>query len=411
MGDNNLVLFVIKDNLEVLDYHENVLSEFEVPLFSGAARFGQGVVPQFFLADNMGEDEISMKYPRYGHFTSVYWAWKNAEASFVGLVSDKAHFAISDEEIAELLSGGADAILPMQSEGKMTLRESYSEKYYGYDLDMLEELIRIEAPQYYETAHLLLENNTMFEKCCGIYRMECLDAFCSFAFPLLQKMDELCVHRADAEQNRMVEHLGEFLHTVFFMHNYSRYCLKQAPLYHMAVEKPRTTRILSEFDIIQHTKKLFLERKMEQAADFLLGLEKKHLAYVDVRRIRNMLQIHRIEKAKDSETVLDRMPDVDALIKHHENLENYIVNYINGTGRNKDLIRYIDNNRVAPDEILFILEYFEADSAEGYINFLTLFEEYNKMEFVLPFMEMAVQKRNCVAMVEAKMREVVQRFG
>lgn len=150
---------------------------------------------------------------------------------------------------------------------------------------------------------------------------------------------------------------------------------------------------------------------MEQAADFLLGLEKKHLAYVDVRRIRNMLQIHRIEKAKDSETVLDRMPDVDALIKHHENLENYIVNYINGTGRNKDLIRYIDNNRVAPDEILFILEYFEADSAEVYINFLTLFEEYNKMEFVLPFMEMAVQKRNCVAMVEAKMREVVQRFG
>lgn len=411
MGDNNLVLFVMKDNLEVLDYHENVVSEYEVPLISGAARFGQGMVPQFFLTDNMGDDEISMKYPRFGHFTSVYWAWKNADASFVGLVSDRAHFAISDEEIAELFSMGADAILPMQSECKKSIREIYSSQYYGYDLEMLEELIRIETPEYYETAKLLLDNNTIFEKCCGIYRMECFEEFCAFAFPLLEKMDEMCPQRVDQMQNRMIEHLGELLHYIYFMQNYAKYDLKQAPLYQTNIQQERLQRILSEYDIIQYSKFLFAEGRMEEAGDFLLSLEKKHLVYADVRRIRNMLQIHRIERYREALTVLDRKPDVDALIKHHENLENYIVNYINGIGRNKDFIRYIDTNGVVPDELLFILDYFEANSAEVYLMFLTLFEEANKMEFVLPFMEMAVQKRNCVAMVEAKMREVVAKFG
>lgn len=208
-----------------------------------------------------------------------------------------------------------------------------------------------------------------------------------------------------------MEHLGDILHYVFFMKHFESMCLKQAPFYEVAAKKDRVSRILSEYDILQYTKQLFKERHMSDAVVFLNSLDEKRYDYADVRRIRNMLAIHCIERKQCLQTVLDRKPDVDALIKHHENLENYIANYISGTCFKKDLIRYIDSNGVTPQEVLYLMQYFDLQDADAYVKFITLFQEYGKMEFVLPFMEAAVQKRNCIASVEAKMREVVQLYG
>lgn len=411
---DSLILLVAKNNLDLADYSEVVDSEYEIPIVCGASRFERECeckVPQFFLKDNAGEEQISDRYSRYGELTALYWAWKNTDAEYVGIVPGNAHFALSDAELMQMLGSGVDAILPFQIELKQSVREHYRQKFYGYDWQIMEELLRVEQPEYYETARQLFSGNMLFETNCGIYRYECLDEYCSWLFPLLEQLDEMCSHKPDIYQEKLISHLAGYLHYLYFLHNHSRIGIQLAPLYKKEERTDRTTRILSEYDIIQHCKELFRLKKMEEAADFLFKLEKKHLVYPDVMRLRNMLAIHRMQRETELETVLDHMPRVDDLINHHQNLENYIVNFIDGVGRNKDIINYIHLHRIGPDELLFILRYFETDSAEIYIRFLTLFEEYDEKEFILPFMEAAVQRKNCRTMVEEKMREVVARYG
>lgn len=409
---DSLILLVAKDNLDLADYSQVVASEYEIPIICGASSLDKELkIPQFFLKDNAGEDQISGKFSRFGELTALYWAWKNTDAEYVGFVLGDTHFALSDEELVSMLVAGTDAILPSQVDLKDDVKDDYKLQFYGYDWQIMEELLRVQEPEYYETAKLLFENKMLFEKHCGIYKYECLDEYCSWLFPLLEQLDEMCSHKLDVDQEKVIFHLAGRLHYLYFLHNHWKYQIQLASLYETQKEPNRTTRILSEFDILQHCKELFKERHMEAAADFIFGLERKHLVYPDVRRIRNMMAIHRMQRQTEIETVLDHMPSVDDLINHHQNLENYIVNFIDGIGRNKDFINYIDLHHIGPEELLYILNYFETSSAQVYIQFLTLFEEYNKKEFVFPFMEAAVQKKNCRSMVEAKMREVVARYG
>lgn len=409
---DSLVLLVAKDNLDLADYSNVVASEYEIPIICGASAFGNGTrIPGFFLKDNAGEEQISEKFGRFGELTGLYWAWKNTDAEYVGFVLGDTHFALSDAELVSMLVSGTDAILPTQIDLAYDVKDDYKLQFYGYDWQIMEELLRVSEPEYYETAKLLFENKMLFEKHCGIYKYECLDEYCSWLFPLLEQLDEMCSHKPDLDQEKVVFHLAGRLHYLYFLHNHWKYKIQIAPLYELQREPSRTTRILSEFDILQHCKELFRERRMEQAADFLFGLERKHLVYADVKRIRNMLAIHRMQRRTEIETVLDHMPTVDDLINHHQNLENYIVNFIDGIGINKDFINYIDLHHIGPEELLYILNYFETNSAEIYLRFLTLFQEYDKMEFVFPFMEAAVQKKNCRTMVEGKLREVVQKYG
>lgn len=409
---DSLILLVAKDNLDLADYSQVVASEYEIPIICGASKLDKELkIPQFFLKDNAGENQISEKYSRFGELTALYWAWKNTDAEYVGFVLGDTHFALSDEELISMLASGTDAILPSQVDLKDDVKDDYKLQFYGYDWQIMEELLRVQEPEYYETAKLLFENKMLFEKHCGIYKYECLDEYCSWLFPLLEQLDEMCSHKPDMDQERVLFHLAGRLHYLYFLHNHWKYQIQLAPLYETRKESDCTTRILSEFDILQYCKELFKERRMEAAADFLFGLERKHLVYPDVKRIRNMMAIHRMQRQTEIETVLDHMPSVDDLINHHQNLENYIVNFIDGIGRNRDFINYIEIHHIGPEELLYILNYFDTSDAQVYLKFLTLFEEYNKKEFVFPFMEAAVQKKNCVNMVQAKMREVVARYG
>ena len=44
-----------------------------------------------YVGDNTG-DNISAKNPNYCELTALYWAWKNLEADYVGLVHYRRYF-------------------------------------------------------------------------------------------------------------------------------------------------------------------------------------------------------------------------------------------------------------------------------------------------------------------------------
>ena len=46
-----------------------------------------------YLNDNTG-DNISIKNPGYCELTGLYWAWKNLESDYIGLVHYRRHFCL-----------------------------------------------------------------------------------------------------------------------------------------------------------------------------------------------------------------------------------------------------------------------------------------------------------------------------
>ena len=58
-----------------------------LPLHVGA----EGKADLGYTKDNMG-DNISAKNPNFCELTGLYWAWKNLEADYVGLVHYRRYF-------------------------------------------------------------------------------------------------------------------------------------------------------------------------------------------------------------------------------------------------------------------------------------------------------------------------------
>ena len=61
-----------------------------VPVQVGAALSNAPDLP--YMKDNTG-DNISEKNPRYCELTGLYWAWKNLDADYLGLVHYRRYFA------------------------------------------------------------------------------------------------------------------------------------------------------------------------------------------------------------------------------------------------------------------------------------------------------------------------------
>ena len=50
-----------------------------------------------FMGDNTG-DHISEKNPNYCELTALYFAWKNIDADYVGLVHYRRHFSLKKQK-------------------------------------------------------------------------------------------------------------------------------------------------------------------------------------------------------------------------------------------------------------------------------------------------------------------------
>ena len=51
-----------------------------------------------YKQDNQGEN-ISIKNPYFCELTGLYWAWKNLDADYIGLVHYRRYFAIKSKKV------------------------------------------------------------------------------------------------------------------------------------------------------------------------------------------------------------------------------------------------------------------------------------------------------------------------
>ena len=150
-------------------------------------------------------DNISSKNPYFCELTGLYWAWKNVNADYVGLVHYRRHFtlrsgkikqaerlksALSDIEITDLI-GDYDLILPKKRNYYIeTLYSHYEHTLFVAPLLKTREIIEKLYPEYLEEFDRLKVRKSAHMFNMLIAKKEILNEYCSWLFNILFTLEE-----------------------------------------------------------------------------------------------------------------------------------------------------------------------------------------------------------------------------
>ena len=149
--------------------------------------------------DDSGEN-ISAKNANYCELTGLYWAWKNLDCDYLGLVHYRRHFAmrrlggdrhdVLTLEQARRLVGEADVILPKPRNYWIETNYSqYAHAHHAADLDRTREIIAERHPEYLEAFDRSMKRTTGHRFNMFIMKRDVLDAYCEWLFDILFELE------------------------------------------------------------------------------------------------------------------------------------------------------------------------------------------------------------------------------
>ena len=170
--------------------------EMYIPLHVGAA----GKRDIGFLRDDEG-DNISNKNPRFCELTGLYYAWRNIDCDYLGLVHYRRHFkgkgggafpenVLTKNEAEQLLSR-ADIILPKKRNYVIeNLYSHYVHTLIPEPLDIAGEIIRQKYPNYYDEFLRLKKRRSAHMFNMFIMKKEMCDKYCEWLFDILFELEK-----------------------------------------------------------------------------------------------------------------------------------------------------------------------------------------------------------------------------
>lgn len=181
-----------------------------------------------FTPDNTG-DNISSKVSSFCELTGLYYAWKNVDADYLGLVHYRRHFKgkngfLSRSEAEKLLEK-TDVILPKKRKYYIeSLYSHYNHTMFIEPLDMAGDIIKEKYPDYYAEFELLKKRTSshMFNMC--IMKKEILDGYCSWIFDILFELEKRAEGlEYNAFHSRFYGRVSELLFDVYLRKNNIEY--------------------------------------------------------------------------------------------------------------------------------------------------------------------------------------------
>ena len=172
-----------------------------LPIHVGA----EGKASLGYTGDNTGEN-ISTLNPYYCELTGLYWAWKNLDCDYLGLVHYRRYFTkmsqkfseainiddvvLSQTDIEQLLDD-ADVIVPKKRRYYIeTLYSHYAHTLDGSHLDKTREIISRISPAYLETYDQVMTQRSGYMFNMFIMRKELVNDYLTWLFPILDKLYE-----------------------------------------------------------------------------------------------------------------------------------------------------------------------------------------------------------------------------
>lgn len=152
-----------------------------------------------YTPDNTG-DNISAKNKSFCELTGIYWAWKNLNADFVGLVHYRRLFVnrnslfckdILSREKAEELLASHDVILPKQRHYYIeTTRGQYEHAHNPHDLIVVEDILKERHPQYLSAFAKVMSRTYGHRFNMFIMKRELFNNYCEWLFDVLFELEK-----------------------------------------------------------------------------------------------------------------------------------------------------------------------------------------------------------------------------
>ena len=198
-----------------------------LPVHVGAA----GKESLGYQRDDEG-DNISLKNANYCELTGLYWAWKNLDADYVGLVhyrrnfsngkrhGDKKSRVISREEMEQKLKE-ADVLLPTPRNYRIETNYSqYAHAHHAADLAAARKILAEKHPEALRIWDTCMKQTKGHRFNMFVMKKEKMDAYCSWLFDILFELEKrLDISRYSKNDRRVFGFVSERLLDVWIQTN------------------------------------------------------------------------------------------------------------------------------------------------------------------------------------------------
>lgn len=202
-----------------------------LPLHVGA----EGKKDLGYQKDNMGKN-ISLKNPYFCELTGLYWAWKNLNEDYIGLVHYRRYFAskkkrkdkfesiLRKEELEKYLDN-YDILVPKKR--RYFIETIYNHYKHTMHIEPLDETIKIvneKYPEYKDSLNKVMNRRSMHAFNMFIMKKEYLDEYCTWLFDILFELEKRMKDKEyDAFHSRFYGRISERLLDIWLDHKGYRY--------------------------------------------------------------------------------------------------------------------------------------------------------------------------------------------
>ena len=173
-----------------------------------------------YVKDNEG-DHISGKNYGFCELTGLYWAWKNLDVRFLGLVHYRRYFGarkriLCYRELEPLLSSYSVFVPRKRRYYIESLYSHYAHTHYAEHLDITREIVKEKYPEYLNTYDKVLRQTGGYMFNMFIMRRDYLDGYCRWLFDILFELEKRVDSSSLSEfQARFFGRVSEILFNVW----------------------------------------------------------------------------------------------------------------------------------------------------------------------------------------------------
>lgn len=218
-----------------------------IPIQAGAALTQERVEK---LTDYDGEN-ISTKNANYCELTVLYWIWRNRvmpelcrrhgdgsdnvacqtgkcadknsggnrdrSSTYYGLYHYRRWLDVHDVDWQRIYDRDVDVVLPYPTVHEPDIREHHARYMKESDWEAVLQALQELAPEYYDAYDAVFSQEYLYNYNILIAKAEVLDRYCSWLFPILERIEELSNPKGCERADRYIGYIGENLLTLYFM--------------------------------------------------------------------------------------------------------------------------------------------------------------------------------------------------
>lgn len=186
-----------------------------------------------YTPDNTG-DNISSKNPNFCELTGLYWAWKNLDADYIGLVHYRRYFTrkevrnieqkkqqiLTQEEWETRLQQYPVIVADKRKYYIESNRSHYNHAHHPEGLDITEQLIKEICPAYLPSFEIVMNRTWAHMFNMFVMRRDLYDAYMQWLFTILFALEKrVDITGWDTYESRVFGFVAERLLDVWLEYN------------------------------------------------------------------------------------------------------------------------------------------------------------------------------------------------